>query len=417
MISVDQALQRVLDTMCVLEAIGQPLEECLGQVLAEDVLSGLDVPPLDDAAMDGYALRGQDISLAGRPGGATLRVIGEVAAGYIFGRTVGAGEAVRIMTGAPVPPGADTVVQFEHTDEVARRSAGKPLDEITVLQLAEVGLNIRRAGENIARGQRVLVQGTLLRAQEIGVLASLGRSRARVHRRPLVAVLATGDELVEPGTPLSPGKIYDANSYSVSAQVSRYGGIPKRLGIARDNVADLSEKIRSGWDCDLFISSAGVSTGEYDVVKNVLAQQGQIAFWTVAMKPGKPLAFGTLRAGERRIPYLGLPGNMVSSMVAFEQFARPAILKMLGRRSLDKPTVRAVSECGVRNSDGRRVYVRVVVTERGGRYYARSAGPQGSGILTSMSRANGLMVVPETVAEMKEGDEAGVQMLDWDLGE
>lgn len=417
MISLDEALRRVLSTVHVLEAVPQPLAECLGQVLAEDVLSDVDVPPLDDAAMDGYAVRAHDISLAGWPGGVTLRVIGEVAAGYVFGRTVGPGEAVRIMTGAPVPSGADTVVQFEHTDEAVRRSAGKPLDEIAVLRPAEIGLNIRRAGENVARGQRVFAPGALLRAQEIGVLASLGRSHARVHRRPLVAVLATGDELVEPGLPLSPGKLYDANSYSVSAQVRRYGGIPKRLGIARDNVDDLSEKIRSGWDCDLFISSAGVSTGEYDVVKDVLAQQGEIAFWTVAMKPGKPLAFGTLRAGERRIPYLGLPGNMVSSMVAFEQFGRPAILKMLGRRSLDRPTVRAVSESSVRNSDGRRVFVRVVVTERGGRYYARSTGPQGSGILTSMSRANGLMVVPETVAELKEGDEVVVQMLDWELGE
>ncbi len=365
--------------------------------------------------MDGYAVQAQSTAGASPTSPRVLRVIGEVAAGYITKEEVRPATSIRIMTGAPVPKGADAVVQFEETDEEKRKSTGKPLSEIIILRQVERGTNIRVAGEDIASGSLVLNAGMVLRPQEIGVLASLGREVVRVIRRPLVAILATGDELVDIKDPLPPGKIYNSNTYSLAAQVIRYGGVPKILGIAKDNIKALEDKIKQARDADLLITSAGVSVGEYDVVKNVLARLGEVTFWTVRMKPGKPLAFGVLRLGKKRIPHLGLPGNPVSSMIAFEQFARPAILKMLGKKDYAKPTIQAKSESRVDNKDRRRVFARVRVTKREGQFFARLVGPQGSGILTSMAQANGLLIVPEDKPGIEVGDEVQVQMLDWSV--
>ncbi len=413
MISVEEALEKILSYVDVLEAEDELLLDSLGRVLAEDVRSTINIPPLDNAAMDGYAVQAESTKGASASSPRILRVIGEVAAGYITKEEVAPGTAIRIMTGAPIPKGADAVVQFEDTDEETRKAAKKPLNEIGVLRQVENGLNIRRAGEDISSGTLVLQAGTVLRPQEIGVLASLGREVVRAIRRPVVAILATGDELVDIKEALPPGKIYNSNTYSLAAQVMRYGGVPKILGIAKDNIKALEDKIKQARDADLLITSAGVSVGEYDVVKDVLARLGEVTFWTVRMKPGKPLAFGVLHLGKRKIPQLGLPGNPVSSMIAFEQFARPAILKMLGRKNFIKPTIQAKSEGRIDNRDGRRVFARVRVTKRDGQYFARLVGPQGSGILTSMAQANGLMIVPEDKQVIEVGDEVQVQMLDW----
>lgn len=413
MISVEQALENILGNVSVLEPERKPILETLGQVLAEDVRSDIDIPPLDNSAMDGYAVRWESIRGATGSQPRTLKVIGEVAAGYVSERVVIAGTAIRIMTGAPVPSGADTVVQFEDTDEQERKTAGKSLDEIGIGREVAKGKNIRRAGEDITNGALVLAMGTVLRPQEIGVLASLGRADVLVVRRPTVAVLATGDELVEVGRPLPPGKIYNSNTYSIATQVRRYGAIPRILGIAADTKQELMEKITRGMDSDLLITSAGVSRGDYDIVKDVLAELGEISFWTVRMKPGKPLAFGVLTGNGKTVPHLGFPGNPVSSMIAFEQFARPAILKMQGKRNLAKPTILAISESQIENTDRRRVFARVMVRKGDGQYFARVTGAQGSGILTSMSGANGLLVVPEDVGMVEAGDEVSVQMLDW----
>jgi molybdopterin molybdotransferase len=248
----------------------------------------------------------------------------------------------------------------------------------------------------------------------LGVLASLGHSLVKVIRRPVVAVLATGDELEELGQPLGPAKIYDSNTYSVAAAVLRYGGVPRLLGIARDNLRDMEEKVARGLDADLLITSAGVSKGDYDVVKDVLMRQGHIAFWSVRMRPAKPLAFGLLRGpGDRQVPHLGLPGNPVSALVAFEAFARPAILKMLGKARLGKPTIEAVLEDPLHNNDGRRVYARVTVARRDGVFYARTTGAQGSNLLTSMAKAQGLAICPEDVPGIQAGQQVQVWMLDW----
>jgi len=421
MISVEQALEKILAHVDILEGEEKPILDCLGQVLAEDVYSTIDVPPLDNAAMDGYAVQSKDTRNASRESPRFLSVIGMVAAGSASKHSVRPGTAIRIMTGAPVPKGADSVVRFEDTDELWRResASGQQLPtEIGILSEAEVSLNIRRAGEDITKGSKVLSKGIVIRPAEVGVLASLGHSKVMVIRRPVVAILATGDELVDINQPLPLGKIYNSNTYSVAALVRRYGGIPRILGIALDSEDSVVSRLRQGLDADMLITTGGVSAGDYDVVKDILAKEGEIAFWTVRMKPGKPLAFGTIRGRGKggivkNIPHLGLPGNPVSSMVTFELFVRPAILKMMGKKNLAKPTVEAVLEDSIVNNDGRRILARAVIKERGGRYLARLTGLQGSGILTSMSLANGLVIIPEDKARMEAGDVVQVMMLDW----
>ncbi len=407
MISVEEALEKVLSCVSVLDREEKPILQCLGQVLNEDVYSSIDIPPRDNSAMDGYAVRAEDVVGATPSSPVFLDVIGEVKAGDIPKEEVGALSALRIMTGAPIPRGADSVVQFEDTDEALRRE--RPPFQIGILHQITKGQNVRRASEDIALGQLVLKKGTVLRPAEVGVLASLGKETTRVIRRPVVAIIATGDELVALGQPLPEGKIYNSNSFSVAAQVLRYGGIPQVLGIARDRVKDIKDKIKEALSADLLLTSGGVSMGNYDLVKDVLAKQGEVSFWTVRMKPGKPLAFGMIKG----VPHLGLPGNPVSSMITFELFARPAILKMMGKKNLSKPTIEATLEGHIKNTDGRRIFARAIVSREGDRYLARVAGPQGSGILTSMSRANGLVIVPEDVEAVEEGETVKVLMLDW----
>lgn len=418
MMSVEDALSIVLAHVQVLDIEHKPLLECLGQVLASDVRSDADVPPLDNSAMDGFALRAADIAGAAATAPVVLDVIDQVAAGYVSSRTVKPGTAIRIMTGAPLPAGADTVVPFEDTDEATRSRHGEALWRIGILTATRPGANVRKRGEDIARGQLVVSSGTLLRPADIGVLASIGAATVPVVRRPVVAILSTGDELVDVDQPLAPGKIRDANSYTSAALVIKYGGIPRMLGIGRDSVDSLNSLLDRALDADLLITSGGVSVGDYDMVKHVLSQRGELHLWTIRMKPGKPSAFGLIRRGGGRggLPLLGLPGNPVSSMITFELFVRPAILKMLGLKTLSKPAVMATIEDEIRNGDGRRVFARVVLRRDGDAYRARLTGPQGSGILSSMSRANGLAIVPESVPKLRPGDLVEVQLLDWNEG-
>ena len=415
MISVDEAVEKVLEHIDVLEAEESPVLGCLGQVLAEDIFSPINIPPLDNSAMDGYAVRSADTRGASRKSPRFLRVIETVTAGAIPECEVKPGTAIRIMTGAPLPEGADCVVRFEDTDELEREGTPR---EIGILTEAKPGSEVRRAGEDITAGSLVLRKETVIRPAEVGVLASLGRSKVMVIRRPVVAILATGDEVVDIAQPLPQGKIYNSNSYSVAALVLRYGAIPKILGIASDSEDSLLARLRLGQDADMVITSGGVSLGDYDMVREVLAKQGEIVFWQVRQKPGKPLVFGVFRGmgrgGEvRNIPLFGLAGNPVSAMINFELFARPAILKMMGRKNLVKPTVEAVIEDTIKNTDGRRIFARAIVEKRGGQYFARLTGPQGSGILTSMALANGLVVIPEDKPGVKRGDLVKVMMLDW----
>ena len=414
MLSVEEALERILSYMPELDAEEKPILDAMGQVLADDVVSDLDIPPLDNSAMDGYALQATSVETASEGSPVVLRVTGVIAAGQLPEISVGPGEAVRIMTGAPVPEGADTVVPFEETDELERRASGQGLSEIAIKVAAKTGRDVRVAGQDVRRGEVVLKRGAVLRPSEVGVIASLGRNTVRVIRKPVVAILSTGDELLEPGEKFGTGGIYDSNSYSVAALVRRYGGIPHMLGIARDNLDSVNAKLREGLESDILITSAGVSKGDYDMVKDVLTQHGEIDFWSVRMKPAKPLAFGVLTAPDgRKVPHLGLPGNPVSAMVAFEQFGRAAIYKMLGKTGIEKPQVRAILDEPIHNTDGRRVFARAVVTKRDGEYRARLTGEQGSNLLTSMARANGLAICPEDLSRKEAGEVVDVQMLDW----
>ena len=322
---------------------------------------------------------------------------------------------MRIMTGAPIPDGADAVVPFEDTDEDARDSRAAEITEIGVKLSAEPGENIRPAGEDIQQGTTVVTEGTELTPGVIGVAASLGRTSVRVIRRPVVAIVSTGDELVEPGERLSPGKIYNSNAYSVASMAEKHGAIAKVLGTARDSIESLETLLAEAVKYDMVVTSAGVSKGDYDVVKDVLAKGGKIALWSVRMRPAKPLAFGALRAKDgRMVPHLGLPGNPVSAMVAFEQFGRPAIRVMMGKQPLPKPAIIATLDDPVHNYDGRRVYARVeVYRDIDGNYRARSTGIQSSGALHSMARAQGLAICPDDVATVPAGAEIKVEMLEW----
>lgn len=420
MLTVEEALEKILNEVEILEEESVPILDSLGQVLTEDIKSDIDVPPLDNSAMDGYAVIAGDTKDANAESPKFLRVIDTVMAGSISQQKVVKGTAVRIMTGAPVPQGADSVVQFENTDEDKRRmtAPGEPITEVGVISAATPGLNVRRAGEDIKRGTVALKQGTVIRPSEIGLIASLGYSRVNVVRRPVVAILSTGNELVEIEQPLSEGKLYNSNSYSIASLVKRYGGIPKLLGIAMDNEEDLINKLKQAQDADMLLTTGGVSMGDYDMVKDILVRDGEMVFWKVRVKPGKPLAFGKIKGAgrngsERSIPHLGLPGNTVSCMVSFELFVRPALLKMMGKKNISKPTVEAILEETVKNNAGRRVYDRAIIEKRDGHYYARLTGPQGSGILSSMGMANGLVLIPEDMKEIQKGEAVKALMLDW----
>jgi molybdopterin molybdotransferase len=314
------------------------------------------------------------------------------------------------MTGAPLPPGADAVIPVEDTNE-PWRDAERPLPEtIAIKRVVQVGDYVRRPGEDIEAGATVLPAGHKVRPQEIGVLASLGVSQVPVIRRPRVGILATGDELIAVEEALIPGKIRNSNGYAQTAQVLAMGAVPVPLGVARDTEEDVRAKLQKGIEeqVDLFVSSAGVSVGAYDVVKAVLEQEGNVGFWRVRMRPGKPLAYGTYQG----IPYLGLPGNPVSAMVSFERFARAAILRMGGYRQLERPTVMAVVRETI-HSDGRESYIRAVVTRTGEGYTAVTTGSQGSHIMTSLVKANALLIVPEGVKLVSPGDALTAWMMDW----
>jgi len=401
-LSVEEALERILATVRVLEPERVPILEALGRVLAEEVVADRNIPPLPNSAMDGYAVRAADVARVP----ARLRVIAEAPAGRLCPVEVGPGSAVRIMTGAPIPAGADAVVPFEHTRVVQDSSCPTADEWIEVLRETRPGANVREAGEDVRAGQVVLTPGRVLRPQEIGMLAALGRTEVAVVRRPRVAILATGDEVVPPWETPGPGQIRDANSYTVAAQVRRYGGIPLILGVARDEETLIREGVRRALAerADLIVTSGGVSIGDFDLVKQVLAAEGEMRFWSLNMKPGRPLAFGVVGG----VPLVGLPGNPVSAMIATELFVRPAVLKMQGFTEWPWPELRARLTDPIVRKDGRRHYLRVRLRETPDGWEATLTGDQGSGILSSLVQADGLAVIPEDVDHLPAGAEVRV---------
>ncbi len=402
-LSVEEAQEQILATVRVLEPERVPILEALERVLAEEVVADRNIPPLPNSAMDGYAVRAADVAQVP----ARLRVIAEAPAGRLCPTEVEPGTAIRIMTGAPIPPGADTVVPFEHTRIAVAQDESCAIVE--VLRETRPGANVRQAGEDVRAGQVVLSPGCVLRPQEIGMLAALGRTEVAVIRRPRVAIMATGDEVVPPWETPGPGQIRDANSYTVAAQVRRYGGIPLLLGVARDEEALVREGVRRALAerADLIVTSGGVSIGDFDLVKQVLAAEGEMRFWSLNMKPGRPLAFGVVGG----VPLVGLPGNPVSAMVATELFVRPALRKMQGFTEWPWPERRARLADPVTRKDGRRHYLRVRLRETPEGWEASLTGDQGSGILYSLVLADGLAIIPEDVDHLPAGSEVRVLLL------
>lgn len=408
--SVEEARAEILRHFAPLASENVPLLQALGRVLAEDVQADIDVPPFANSAMDGYAVRGADLESVTPDAPAILRIVGEVPAGGTTETAVGPGTAIRIMTGAPMPPQADTIVPFEETDE-GHADSLHAQGQVRVFKRIPLGASVRSAGEDVTAGTTVLRRGMLIRAAAIGVLATVGAANVAVFRRPKVAILATGDELVDVGEQPGPGQIRNANGYSNAAQVIAAGGEPLQLPIARDTEQELNDRLNEAlaWGADLFMTSGGVSVGDYDVVKKVLQQRGNMEFWRVKMKPGKPIAFGHIGG----VPLLGLPGNPVSAMVGFELFGRPALLKLQGRDGYVRPTIQAMFTGSLTDRADRRQYVRVRVEQRGREFLAHLTGEQGSGVLTSMMYADGLMIVPEGMTHVEPGTELPVLMLHW----
>lgn len=401
MISVEEALSLILSQIREMGTERVDITSSLGRVIAEDVYSKRNNPPWDNSAMDGYAVRDEDIKGATRENPAILRVIEDLPAGYTAKNPVGKGEAIRIMTGAPVPKGADTVVMVEDT--------AKEGENVKVFREIPLGENIRRAGEDIKAGELVVPKGTLIRPAEVGIMATCGRAFVSVYQRPRVAVLSTGDELVDVDEDVTEGKIVTSNSYTLSSMAAECGALSFQLGIAKDTREALKAKLLEGLHADVIITSGGVSVGDFDFVKDVLKELGsEMKFWKVAMKPGKPLAFGTI-GGK---PAFGLPGNPVSCMVCFEQFVRPSLLKMMGHGRIYRPVVDAVLKEDVKKKPGRKHFIRSFVRLEDGRYTVTTTGDQGSGILKSMVLANGLLIFPDELSTLKAGDTVKVQLID-----
>ncbi|MGB7062852.1 MAG: gephyrin-like molybdotransferase Glp [Candidatus Zixiibacteriota bacterium] len=402
MIAFEEARKKILRRTKVLPTVKKHVLDSLDYVLAEDIRSDVNIPPFDNSAMDGFAVRSSDTRRArkGRP--LSLKIIDDIAAGKTSRKQVRRGEAIRIMTGAPLPREADSVVMVENT-----RGEG---DWVRVFVPVTKGENVRLAGEDIRKGERALGKGALIRPQEMGILASLGKREVKVIRKPRVAIISTGDELISIDQPLAPGKIRDSSRYALHGQIVKAGGEVVDLGIVPDDEKKLVETIKEATGrADVILTTGGVSVGDYDLVKEVLAKLGQIHFWRVNIKPGKPLLFGSIKGKL----LFGLPGNPVSSMVVFDQFVRPCLLKMAGRKRLLRKKQAAIIQDKMKKKPGRREFVRGKLSFEKGKYLAYLTGPQGSGILKSMSLADGLIILPEEKEGVKRGDKVSFEPFDY----
>ncbi len=410
MIKVKTALQIILNS--IKENLGSEevaLLDSLDRILSIDIPATSNLPAFDNSAMDGYCLKAKDTKKASRKNPKVLSVIEDVPAGYVAKRKVADNEAIRIMTGAPLPFGADSVVMVEFTQKIEDEK--QKSERVRIFKEVKRGENIRRSGEDVKKGQRVLLKGCFIRPQELGMLAALGIQKIKAMKRPRVGILATGDELASiKEKKLANGKIRNSNSFILSGQITKCGAIPVDLGIAKDTKNKVRNKIERGLNkhLDMLLVLGGISVGDYDLVKVVLSKLGmKMKFWRVAMRPGKPLAFGLLKG----IPVFGLPGNPVSSTITFEEFVRPALLKMQGAKNLFRPGVWAILTEEFAKKKGLRYFIRAKVKNKNGLFFAHPTGSQGSGLISSLVLADGIMVVPEEIEYLKKGQKVYVQLL------
>jgi molybdopterin molybdotransferase len=401
--TVDQHLADVLEGLETLSPLELQLLDAQGCTLEKDVATTWALPPFDNSAMDGYAVRAADVASASAAGPVTLPVVGDIAAGSSSAVAVAPGQTARIMTGAQVPAGADAVVPVEWTDG--------GVAHVQIHRAPQPGAYVRRRGEDAAEGTVVLTKGTRLGPAQLGLLGAVGRDRVLVRPRPRVVVLSTGDELVEPGTGLTPGRIPDSNSFMLAAAARESGAMAYRVGFVSDDPRVLMDTLEDQLiRADLVLTTGGVSVGAYDVVKEALSRLGTVTFDKVAMQPGMPQGHG--HVGPDRTPILTLPGNPVSAFVSFEVFVRPVLRRMLGVEPLSRPTVRAVLTSPVDSPEGRRQFLRADLEVEDGRYVARPVGGAGSHLLVGLSQANAFVVIPEDVGHVAAGEAVTVMMLE-----
>ena len=410
MLSVEDAREKILSKFKTLNPIQINILESVGSVISEDIISEINVPPLDNSAMDGYAVIKNDLLKADDENIIYLDVNEEIPAGTIPKLSLSPGQASRIMTGAPIPSGSDAVVPFEDTNELENNDKNKIGIKISVKNLE----NIRKKSEDIKKGSVIIKKGSLITSASVGVMASIGLEKVSVIRKPIIGILSTGNELLEPGEKNQDGKIYNSNTYTLSSLVTEFGATPLIQKHALDKVEDLEKKLAKLKDVDLIVTSAGVSKGDYDIVKDVLDKNGDINLWSVNMRPAKPLAFGIITIDGKKIPLLGVPGNPVSAMIAFEKFGRYAIDKMKGKPLRNRPIIKANLESDIINHDGRRLYSRVkVIVDSSSKIIAVPIKNQSSGVLTSMHEANGLAICPSDIDILKKGEKIDVEMFNW----
>jgi len=400
MLSVLEARERILTVFSPVESQTISLNHAGGRVLAEDITAKTDLPLFDNSSVDGFCLHEEDLASL-----RTLKVVADIRAGDFPEVPILPGQTARVMTGAALPPGTSAVVMVEDTD-FTLRSIGTPAPQsVNILKSFVTGINIRRRGDDLHAGDKVLITGMRLRAQEIGLLAMLGETRVLVYRKPRLALLSSGDELLPVDAPLIPGKIHESNSLTLSVLAETAGVELTHLGVAADNKGDirsrLDQAVRAG--TDVIVSSAGVSVGSFDYVRSVIEEDGELNFWKVNMRPGKPLAFGKYHG----IPFFGLPGNPVSAFVGFEVFVRPALEKLGGREIKSHPHQSAFLSEPL-ESDGRESYLRAIVSQENGRTIARLTGHQGSGNIFSLVRANALLIVPSGVKSLLANSEVEI---------
>jgi molybdopterin molybdotransferase len=418
MLSVDRALEIILSHIPVMNTEERPLIDCLGQVLAEDISAGINVPNVPCSMMDGYAVRCEDIRDARPDHPVLLRVIDTIGAGSVSRHKVASGAAIRIMTGAPIPDGSDCVVRFEDTASDQELATKKIPDKVCILSPSKPGMNIRQAGESITKGATVLNNGKTLGPAELNIGASLGYERLKVVRRPVISIICSGEELVAQGKSLGTGQIYSGNMYSLASQVILCGGIPRLSGIAHDNTSSLSAKIRESLASDAIISAGGVSMGDFDLTRDVLSAMGEIVFWRVDMSPGNPFAFALIKKNESSgktslIPHFALTGSTSGGMVNFEVLVRPAILSMLGKTGIQPHYVESLLEEPVENKKHARNYIWASVSQNNSVYHARISRNHRGGIIPSIAGSNALLIIPENITKLEQGEKVQTLLLDW----